>query len=91
MAMCSDTPTAPYSWKTFFSCCDLLSFFSGPVAPLPGSAVLLGSCRQTEGGGGGEVGSCYWLLPSSDLSTPAYLLGCHFPPRPLSQARSAEQ
>lgn len=47
--MCIDTPTAPYSWKTFFSCCVLLSFFSVPVTLPPGSGVLLGSCSQTKG------------------------------------------
>ena len=48
--MCSDTPTAPYSWKIFFSCCDLLSFFSSvPLTLLPVVAViLLGSCTQTK-------------------------------------------
>lgn len=50
--MCSDTPIAPYSWKTFFSCCDLLCFLPSVLLTLlPVAAqVLLGSCVQTKEG-----------------------------------------
>ena len=49
---CTDTPTAPYSLKIFFSCCDLLCFFSSvPLMSPPAAAViLLGSCAQTREG-----------------------------------------
>ena len=43
--VCSDTPKAPYFWKVFFSCCDLLCFFSSVLLTLPPvvTVTLLGS------------------------------------------------
>lgn len=47
--MCSDTPTAPYSWNNFFSCWDLLGFFSSALLLCCVWGTLPGSWTQSNG------------------------------------------